>query len=345
MRSGLTAPTAPIETLNLDHLFRLTDGVGMYQHATGSTPNPLHGYCVDDNARALIVAIRAQALTGRQDLGEYVGRFLAFLVESQRPDGLFHNFMSAGAAWLDDVGSQDSQGRAVWGLGFAAAKSPQADVQACALECLARALPRLGELTALRAQAFARLGLGLWQKARPSQLVAELAQHFGSSLSAAYRNCEGPGWKWFEDVLTYCNASLPEALLDGARGHIATQSLTWLCETLEHDGQMHLVGNDGWYPRDGWPAPFDQQPVDAASLVSACAAQFRLSGDARFRRWATLSFEWFLGNNAGGQLMVDPFTGGCYDGLRPDGVNLNQGAESLLSWLSSQEEIVEMGWS
>lgn len=313
----------------------------MYQHAKYSRPNPEFGYCIDDNARALIVAVRAHHLTGDNGLLDYVRHYLAFVERCQRPDGRFHNFMSADGAWLDDVGSQDSQGRAVWALGFAAQRSAQVEVRTRALECLDSALPALADVTWLRSRAFALLGLSLWQAAEPSASVATLADRFGAELVAAYERSAAPEWLWFEDRLTYCNAQLSEALLGTRWPQVGLDSLAWLCGVMEVDGVVSLIGNHGWFTRGGTRAVFDQQPVDAAALVSACCAAYARSGEERFRRWAQLAYGWFTGQNVLGTSLIDPETGGCFDGLQASGPNENQGAESLLAWLSASLDMLE----
>jgi len=332
---------------------------------------------VDDNARALIVAIRALALTGESGLLDYVRHYLAFVERCQRPDGRFRNFMAADGTWLDELGSEDANGRAIWALGFAARHSAQAEVRIRALHCLDQALDALaspspaafavrvgpgegrGEgtwrpggdqgrgrlgLSWLHAQAFALLGFRDWREAEPSAELDELTVRFAASLAGAFERSSRPDWRWFEDELTYCNARLPEALLGTRYAGIGLQSLAWLCGVLEVDGCISLIGNRGWYPRGGPRAVYDQQAVDASALVSACAVAHRLSGDGRFRRWAELGYSWFEGNNVGRRPMVDPETGGCCDGLEAGGVNLNQGAESLLAWLLAWEDMAEQGW-
>jgi hypothetical protein len=336
---------SPIRSVKLDHLYRLTDSTGIYQHARLARPNAEFGYCLDDNARALIVAIRALALIGETGLVDYVRHFLAFVERCQRPDGRFRNFVAADGSWLEEVGSQDSNGRAIWALGFAARHSSQNEVRIRALRCLDKARPALDSLTFLRSRAFALLGLAEWCQAEPSPELDALIERLASGLASEYESCSSPDWLWFEDELTYSNARLSQALLGTRFREIGLQSLAWLCRVMEVDGCISLIGSAGWYRRGGGRADYDQQPVDAASLVSACISAFRASNDERFRRWAELSYGWFSGQNIGRRQMIDDETGGCYDGLRPDGaVNQNQGAESLLAWLLAWEDMAEQGW-
>lgn len=317
----------------------------MYQHASGSRPNREFGYCLDDNARALIVAIRAHALTGDNSLLDYVRHYLAFVERCQRGDGRFHNFMSDDGHWLDEIASEDCHGRAIWALGFAARHSLQSEVRVRALRCLDQSLAMPASLAAFRSRAFALLGLDHWRQAEPSPGLDALITQHASALVNAYQLSASADWQWFEDELTYCNARLPQALLVTAGyEEVGLNSLAWLCQLMEVDGYISLIGNDGWYHQTGRRAVYDQQPIDACALVSACIAAYRYSGDDRFRRWAELAYEWFRGRNVGRCSMLDPDIGGCFDGLTPTGVNLNQGAESLIAWLLAWEDVSEMGW-
>ena len=330
--------------LKLDHLYRLTDATGIYQHALGAGANPEFGYCLDDNVRALMVAIRAQTIGGDRALSEYVERYLAFTERALRPDGRFRNFMDAAGAWLEDTGSDDSNGRAIWGLGFAARYAADKDLRSRALRALAQTLPALGALRFLRAKAFSLLGLRHLLAAGAGSGVEQQADALGQDLARAFWTARGDNWRWFENELTYCNATLCEALIGGKWTDVGIESLIWLCETMTPEGVLDLIGNDGWYPRGGHRAVFDQQPVDAAAVSSACVSAFRATGDTRFEQWAKLAYAWFSGTNVIGERMIDDASGGCFDGLTPTGHNENQGAESLLAWLSTQEDMIELGW-
>jgi hypothetical protein len=330
------------QALDLNHLRRLTGSQGLYQHAIGSQPNPEFGYCLDDNVRALMMALRAQVLTGDDELLQYAECYLAFVERAQRPDGRFRNFMDAGGAWLEELGSDDSNGRAVWGLGFAVRHAPSPELRQRALRLLERAVPAIEGHAFLRAKAFSLLGLRHWIVLDPSR--AGLAHALAAELAAAYEANAGDGWRWFEPALTYCNASLSDALLDTDFQAIGLASLDWLCGVMDQEGVLSLIGNDGWYVRGGRRAVFDQQAVDAAALSSACVSAYRATGQARYRRWARMAYRWFVGENVTRERMIDSETGGCYDGLRPDGHNPNQGAESLLAWLSAHEDMLELGW-
>src|SRR5581483_8922681 len=289
---GATLAESQPVVLRLDHLYRLTDNVGIYQHAKLSRPDPAFGYCIDDNARALIAAIRAHRLTGDNSLLDYVRHYLSFVERCQRPDGRFHNFMASDGTWLDEVGSEDSQGRTIWALGVAAQHSPQIEVRVRALKILDQALPALWGLREPRGLAFSLLGLREWRQAEPATQIDELAVAFADGLVESYRRCAGSGWYWFEDVVTYCNARLPQALMDTQWQSQGMESLAWLCEQMHPRGWTSLVGNRGWYPRGGSKADHDQQAIDACATVSACVSAYRCSGDDRFRQWARSCFDW-----------------------------------------------------
>ncbi|HLG69406.1 MAG TPA: hypothetical protein VK009_03170 [Chloroflexota bacterium] len=330
------------QALRLDHLYHLTGAHGLYQHATGADPNPEFGYCLDDNVRALMMALRAHALTGKAEVLDYAERYLAFVEQAQRPDGRFRNFMDAQGAWLEEVGSDDSNGRAVWGLGFAARYAPTAALRDRALRLLERSVPAIEAHAFPRAKGFSLIGLRNWVAlgGGPTELARELAD----DLAKAFEASASEDWQWFEPELTYCNASLCDALLGTEHQTIGLASLDWLCGLMDQEGVLSLIGNDGWYVRGGRRAVFDQQAVDAAAVSSACVEAYRATGEPRYRRWARMAYGWFTGENLTGEVMIDPQTGGCYDGLRPVGHNPNQGAESLLAWLSAHEDMLELGW-
>ncbi len=329
--------------IRLDHLSRLTDETGLFQHARGAEPDPAFGYCLDDNARALVAAMRAHALEGTGELLQYIERYLVFVERSQRSDGRFRNFMAADGRWLEDIGSGDAHGRAVWALGFAAEHASSGDMRARALRCLHAILPHIASYDSVRSSAFMLLGLDCWRPAEPGAALNDVRQQLTARLAAAYVAGSAPGWLWFEDELTYSNAHVCQALLSGPERSIGLASLAWLCEVLESDGVMSLIGSDGFYPQGGRRAVYDQQAIDAEATLSACLAAMEISDDSRFRRWAIMAFGWFTGQNVGHRSMIEAVSGGCYDGLTPAGVNTNQGAESLLAWLLAQEDMAEAG--
>jgi glycosyltransferase involved in cell wall biosynthesis len=341
---------AELPPLKLGHLRRMTDDTGMLQHAIFSVPNYDEGYTIDDNARALMVSALLEAL-GNEEAGELASRYLAFILYAfDTGTGRFRNFMDYRRRWLDEEGSDDSQGRTLWALGTVLGHSNMPSLHGMAGQLFEVALPAILGTTSPRAWAFALIGIREYLQRfggdrRAGQVRAELAER----LLGLYRRHRSDDWRWYEDRLTYCNAALPHALLQG--GHAmdnpemidaALESLAWLGDLQRADtGGRHFVpvGSNGFYPRGGERARFDQQPVEAQATVSAALEAYRVTGDERWRRDARRAFEWFLGRNDLDLSVYDPTTGGCRDGLHPDRLNGNQGAESTLAFLQSLLEL------
>jgi glycosyltransferase involved in cell wall biosynthesis len=334
---------ADVPALDLRHLRRLTDGTGILQHSKYWVPDRQHGYCTDDNARALIVVSRAAAhMTGGEDLQELAVRYLAFLRHAFNPErGMFRNLMGYERRWLEEQGSPDSHGRALWALGVAAAELPDDTLRLLSQQLLHQALPAAENLPDLRATAFALLGLAAYLERYGGDSAAKRTRGLlAERLWCAFRSATEPAWPWPEETLTYANAVLPQALLESGRQlgcremvDCALACLHWLMEVQTLDGHFSAIGNQGWYRRGGVRARFDQQPIEAQASLDACISAFRATGERLWLDRALAAFHWFLGGNDLGQGLYDHRTGGCYDGLQPTGVNLNQGAESTLAWL------------
>lgn len=325
----------------------MSDAIGIMQHATGARPDPAHGYCTDDVARALRVDLLHQRELGWAAVAASARRHLSFLVEAFMPSvGRFRNFRAVSGSWLDRGGSEDCHGRALHALGETILLAPDASMVASASLLLGRALPATRKLTAMRARASSLLGCvaavrgGMGGEA-PSTLRL-LARH----LDAAFRTCADPSWPWPEPVLTYENGLPAQALIvagvhlgDGEMLDAGLRALDWLVESQTASaGNLSPVGN-GWWPRDGIRSRFDQQPIEAAGLLLAAQAAFAATGRARYRRAVEQAYGWFLGANDGGIPVAAARRGACFDGLTPDGVNVNQGAESTLSWLIALEHV------
>ncbi len=331
----------------------MTDDTGVVQHALYSLPDSNYGYSIDDQARALIVALKHFNLTGNWPSLDLATTYLRFLNYAQLPDGRFHNFMSFDRRWQDSVGSEDSNGRVVWALGYTTLTGVEEDLQMTARTMLLRSYSWLGRLQYLRARAFSIVGLYYYLRTEPEdQEARELVSRHGDALVAAYDLKADEGWEWFEDILTYSNARLPYALLlaylvtwDKRQLEVARSSLDFLLRVAHIDGPGYtcLVGQNGWYSRGKQCARFDQQPVDANALVDGCLAAYQLLGDKRYLSEAHQAFAWFHGRNALGVPIYCESTGGCFDGLTPLGVNRNQGAESTISYLLSYLSMVEAG--
>jgi glycosyltransferase involved in cell wall biosynthesis len=351
--TGQTLDKRPPELppISLAHLRRMTDDTGLIQHATFSVPNYSEGYATDDNARGLLIAVNLEELgldTTAQSY-ELASRYLAFLWHAfERKSGRFRNFLSYDRRWLEEVGSEDSHGRALWGLGTVISRSKQQGLCRAAGQLFELALVPLAGLVSPRALAFSLLGIEEYLRHFAGDRAAQgLRAMSAEKLFTMYRDLASPDWPWFEDRLTYCNATLPHALLLAGQSldrsdmvEAALRALDWL-GGVQRAARGHFVpiGSNGFYPRGGERARFDQQPVEAHASLSACLAAQQITGDDRWTREAMRAFDWFLGRNDLHLSLYDPATGGCRDGLHPDRSNQNQGAESTLSFLMALLEI------
>jgi glycosyltransferase involved in cell wall biosynthesis len=341
-----------LPAIKLDHLYRMTDQTGIVEHAVFVVPNYPEGYTTDDNARALIVAILleesgASAGTRRDDLAS---RYLAFLWLALDPQTKrFRNCLSYERQWQEPEGSEDSHGRALWGLGTVLGRSKDAGWRGTAGRMFELAVPAALEFKSPRACAFALLGLQEYLDSFPGDRAALGASaSLASRLLNSYRANSSEEWKWFENVLAYSNARLPQALIRaGMRAandemiSAGLEALDWLVtiQRCEVTGHFVPIGSQGFYSKTTEKARFDQQPVEACAVVSACLQAFRATGKGRWRKEAWSAFNWFLGDNDLQIALYDPSTGGCRDGLHPDRANENQGAESTLSFLMALLEM------
>ena len=341
---------AELPPLKLDHLRRMTDDTGMLQHAIFTVPNYHEGYTIDDNARALTVSTLLEEL-GNEETADLMSRYFAFVWYAfNSKTGRFRNFMNYQRSWLEENGSDDSHGRALWALGTVLGRSNTPALQSMAGWVFEKALPAILDTTSPRAWAFALMGINEYlQRFAGDRRVSQAREELAGRLLALYQDRRADEWRWYEDSLSYCNAALPQALLmcgqsipNKAMTEAGTESLSWLSELQSSDkdgGHFVPLGSNGFYRRGGVRARFDQQPVEAQGMVSACLEAFRITGDKRWRREARRAFDWFLGRNDLNLPIYDPTTGGCRDGLHPDRANENQGAESSLAFLQSLLEL------
>ena len=336
--------------LKLDHLSRMTDSTGIFQHAIFSIPNFSEGYCTDDNARAFILAVLLSELGEDPDrvrnLATTYAAFLhhAFNLKTKR----FHNHLSFDRRWLDEQGSEDCQGRALWALGVGVGRSPYRSFQIMAGQLFALALPALTEFTSPRAWAFGLIGIHEYLlRLSGDSLVNQTRETLTSRLMELFERTAQPDWRWFQEDLTYDNAKLPHALILSGRatGEQAVlerglQTLRWLTELqISEKGHFRPIGTNGFYRRGGMRANFDQQPIEAQAMVSACLEAYRATSDLWWYEQAQRAFDWFIGWNDLGLELCSPKTGGCRDGLHVDRVNRNQGAESTVAFLLSLAEM------
>jgi len=336
--------------LKLDHLRHMTDETGILQHALFTVPNYREGYTTDDNARALMVSALLEAL-GSRDVLELTSRYLAFVCYAFNTEtGRFRNFMDYQRHWLEDGGSDDSHGRGLWALGTVLGRSTMPALPSMAGRLFEQALPAILETTSPRAWAFALIGIHEYlQRFGGDRMASQVREELAGRLVTLYQSNRSEQWRWFEQSLSYCNAALPHALVlsghsipNAAMTEVGLESLSWLADLQRADGEgRHFVpiGSNGFYQQGGERARFDQQPVEAQAMVSACLEAYRVTNDPRWRKEARRAFEWFLGRNDLHVPIYDPTTGGCRDGLHPDRVNENQGAESTLAFLQSLLEL------
>jgi len=345
--SALAALYPPVRT----HLDRISDATGIFQHAAGSTPDPAHGYCVDDVARALQVDLLQALRLGWEAVEDSAWRNLRFLQAAfDTDDGRFRNFLGTDGEWSPEPASDDCQGRAIHALGDAAVAPFDIRHAAAARTLFRISLPATRRLEAPRAIASVVLGCGAVVRAGGSASVTatyrRLARRLASIVDRGVGEFGGADWPWPEPVLTYENALIPRALVvAGAALHedrmrrVGLALLDWLIDgQVAPDGHFSPIGN-AWWPRGGTRSRFDQQPIEATSLIAATQAAFEVTGDARYHDAAERAYAWFLGANDAGVPVADPERGACHDGLTARGVNGNQGAESTLMWLNAAERI------
>jgi glycosyltransferase involved in cell wall biosynthesis len=339
-----------IPDLKLDHLLRMTDSTGIFQHAIFSVPNFSEGYCTDDNARAFILAVLLDVLGEEPErLRTLATTYAAFLCHAfDRKTGRFHNHLSFDRHWLDERGSEDSHARALWALGVGVGGSPYRSFQVMAGQLFAQALPAVSEFTSPRAWAFSLLGIHEYlRRLSGDSLVNQTREMLTARLMDRFDKTAQPDWPWFEGELSYDNAKLAHALILSGRatGQPAVFErgllvLRWLAELqTSPGGHFRPIGSNGFYTRGGTRADFDQQPIEAHAMMSACLEAYRSTSDACWYTHAQRAFDWFMGWNDLGLELYSPRTGGCRDGLHVDRVNRNQGAESTLAFLLS---LVEM---
>ena len=340
----------------LNHLHRLTDDTGMLQHSIFTIPNRREGYTTDDNARALIFAV----LLGQEekrDSGKVNSstetlalRYSAFLEHAfNSAKGRFKNFLRYDRRWNEPIGSEDSHGRALWALGTVLGRSEDHGLRGAAGRLFEFSLPAAVEFSSPRAWAYTLLGIQEYLDSYPGDRDAQKVRFsLSRRLLEMYQSSRRPDWKWFENILAYGNARLPQALLlvgsacsDDRMVSAGLESLDWLSTEQHCDIKRHFVpiGSQGFYRQNGEKARFDQQPLEAAGAVSAYLQAYRVTGDSRWRGEAWSAFNWFLGDNDLQLSLYDSVTGGCRDGLHPDRANENQGAESTLSFLTA---LIEM---
>lgn len=330
--------------VKLTHMRILTDDTGLFQHAAFSIPDRFHGYCIDDNARALIVTIMNWCLFKDESIIPLTHVYLGFLnyafdSQSQR----VRNFMSYNRQWMEEVGSEDSHGRTIWALGYTIAYPPSDAILGLASRLFKQAVGVTPSFTSPRAWAHTIMGsLYYLKRFRGDTEAQSVIEKLSQKLLGLFQATAREEWFWCEEVVAYDNARLPQALI-AAGDYLADEkmldtglkALNWLI-TIQTDPvkkHLSLVGNNGWYRYGGEKARFDQQPLEVAALIDACYQAYLATQETHWHKYMDWAFNWFFGNNDIGQVVYNFTTGGCYDGLQPGGVNQNQGGESIVSFL------------
>ena len=356
-------PKSPKETTNqrfqlpepgLAHLQRLTDETGIFEHAHGINSDTKHGYCAEDVGRALIAVLKYSRYYSDPAVPRLAEIYLNYLKNSQTEDGRFHHRTCKEGRLSEEMAKGDAFGRVLWGLGYAAAHplNPQTETQAKelfdrALQCIAASDIQKW----IRANAYSILGLCYYLKRYPeSSQARENLIRLADFLLELYEDNSTSDWSWFEDHISYDNARVPHCLFAAYETlkqykymPPARQSLDFLIKVNFRDGQMlQAVGNRGWYMKGSECPKFDQQPINTAGVVEACAAAYRILGLKKYKDRMISAFQWFLGHNILGLQIYDASSGGSYDGLCPDGLNKNQGAESTIMYLIANLTVREI---
>ena len=332
--------------IKLDHLKAFTDDTGILQHANYTIPDRTHGYCTDDNARALLVAAMGQKNLPTNGLGldSLSGHYLGFLLYAYNEEnGRFRNFMTYSRQWTEEIGSEDAHGRALWCLGKAVAFLQNPGHLAMSTTLFKKALRAVENFHSPRAIAFCQVGMHAYlDKFSGDSDVRRIRGVLAERLFSQFKNNATDDWPWLENTLNYANGKLPHALLlsgQWIQRHDMTDmglnSLKWLLAIQTEDSHFVPIGSNGWYEQGGPRARFDQQPIESNAMIEACVEAFNITRDKTWIDNAVMCFNWYLGHNDLNMPLYDPKTGGCRDGLMADGINQNEGAESSLAWLLS----------
>lgn len=336
--------------LKLDHLHRLSDSTGIFQHASFTVPNFAEGYCTDDNARALVLAMMLKRLGhGSPRIGERAATYAAFLNHAFNHERRrFRNFMGFDRRWLEEAGSEDCHGHALWALGLCVAQAGHGSFQMLAAQLFEQALAASTEFTSPRAWAYTLIGIDEYlRRLSGDRRVTQIRELLTAKLVQRHHDAASGDWPWFEDTVSYANAKLPHALILSGRCmgnttllELGLKTLRWLVQLQTSEaGSFRPIGSNGFYPRGRERALWDQQPIEAQATVSACIEAYQTTNDAFWLTEARRAFEWFLGRNDLGLALYDATTGGCRDGLHMDRLSQNQGAESTLAFLLALAEM------
>ena len=329
--------------IKLQHFFSLCDDTGLFQHAHYSVPNRKKGYSTDDVARAIVFLCNHCSVQDNPRAMKILSVCVSFLHFANRPDGAFHNFLSYNRRWVDRTGSEDSHGRAIWAAGTASrASALDAAARNAAEEIFRNSAGRIVRFRSPRSRSFGMLGCA---PARDIDVAQDMLREGGNFLVRLFKDTARKGWQWFEPYLTYCNARIPHALYlaydvfeNEEYLDVAEESMRFLINVMFEEDMLDVPGNHAWFEAGGTKSTFDQQPVEAGTMVEALVCAFHVTRSGEYLDRAAQALEWYHGKNRIGRALIDPSTGACYDGLMPSGVNKNQGAEAVLSYLLARTE-------
>ncbi|MCM8811164.1 MAG: glycosyltransferase, partial [Candidatus Omnitrophica bacterium] len=333
--------------IKLTHLETLTDDVGIIQHAKFSMADRKTGYTTDDNARALVVVTKHYNMCIDQKSLNLINIYLSFIYYMQKSNGRFHNLLGYERNFLDTDGGDDCFGRCVWAIGYLLSSDfVYENIKGAAKHIFDLSLPQIENINSLRGIANCLAGIYYYLKVENNERSKELAKKLAERMVENYQNSSDTNWKWFENIITYENAKLPtglfyayEILKDKKYLEIGIEALNFLIDLTIIENRFIPIGNNGWYVKGGKRAYYDQQPIEAACMIEALKMAEKLTKDEKYGNLSLIVFDWFLGRNTKGEMMYDPVTGGCYDGLTKSGPNRNQGAESTISYLLARLEI------
>jgi hypothetical protein len=338
-----------LPTFNPDHILNMTDSTGIIQHALRNMPNRKEGYCTDDNSRALLLAVLAWKQGGYPEMLKLMSVYLSFTHYMQMENGYFHNFMHYNKQIVLDGSSEDAYGRTMMALGYLINHGPSPLTVRTAEEMFLKAAPHMDNLISLRGVANSLIGLCMFIRSHNDDEQRDRVRQLADKLVYEYQLYSDNEWNWFEEILAYDNAIIPLALLHAYEVtrqdeylNIALEAMSFLETKVFHDGILYPVGNNGWCRKGGSTALFDQQPLDAMAMVLFYQQAFHITGDEQFLNKGLHSWQWFMGENALQLPLYDKDTGGCADGLQPDRVNENQGAESTIVFWISYFAVYEM---
>jgi len=328
--------------LKPDHIFRMTDDTGMLQHSIYGIPDRSKGYTSDDNARALIMVVKLYERHRGKIVERLITKYLSFLCYAQNPDGTFRNSMAYNREFSTEKSSDDCFGRCLWALCYTFSDPIiSQSVKSAAWVLIEKAIPNCMKLISPRALSYVIIGLKYLNQEKTNLCISKLAD----TLTDHYVHYKDGEWHWFEDRLTYCNATLPWAMIAAysvARKEvyqkIGFESLKFLEGKTFRNGYFKPIGCKGWLEKGKEPAEFDEQPVEACETMLAFLEAYSSSGDTYYLERAKTCYFWYRGKNSKGLSLIDDETGGCYDGITSEGLNLNQGAESIVSfWIAYLE--------